>query len=90
MTNTDDGGALMWDGWVLNPDGSIHHSVLTERATLPASDGVLVRLHHALCPEDARRGRARFVQLHLSLAEARALAEDLWAFSRADGRRLSA
>ena len=67
-------GELMWNGWILNPDGTIHAAEVIDAAVLPGPRGVRVRVRYAFTRDEAAAGRARTIQFLLDRADAKALA----------------
>ncbi|MFC7537990.1 hypothetical protein ACFQPG_11550 [Sphingomonas sp. GCM10030256] len=86
MRDAGDDNDLMWEGWILNPDGTIHAAEVVATAVLPAPRDVKVRLHYAFTREEALAGKLRWIQLQFDAPTARSLAHHLLESSEKTGR----
>lgn len=70
----------MWDGWILEDDGSVHAARTVEVAALPQPHGMLLRLNYAMTEEQARLGMVRMVQVAFDEQQVATLAVELLDF----------
>src|SRR5687767_3450793 len=68
---------LMWDGWILEFDGSVHAARTLDVAVLPRPHGMLLRLNYAMTEEQAQMGMVRMVQVELDDRQVASLALEL-------------
>ena len=72
-----DEAAGEWDGYVLNPDGTIQFAAIVDYGMLVVPSGVIFQFLHAYSQEEMDAGRLHNVQLHLAAAKVRECAEAL-------------
>jgi hypothetical protein len=72
-----DCGEMMWNGWILEYDGSVHAARTVDLAVLPGPHRLLLRLNYAMTPEQERMGMVHMVQVALDEAQVESLAMEL-------------
>ena len=68
---------MMWNGWILEFDGSVHAARTVDLAVLPGPHRLLLRLNYAMTPEQERMGLIHMVQVALDEAQVESLAMEL-------------
>lgn len=72
-----DEAAGEYDGYVLNPDGTIQCAAIVDYGILLVPSGVIFQFLHAYSQEEMDSGRLHNIQLHLAAAQVRICAEAL-------------
>jgi len=72
-----DESAGEWEGYVLNPDGTIQFAAIVDYGILAVPSGVIFQFLHAYSQEEMDSGRLHNVQLHLAAAKVRECGEAL-------------
>ncbi len=65
---------LMRDGWMLNPDGTLHGAEVVESAVLASPDGPMIQFVYAFTAGEKAAGRLRMMQFQLDATDAEAFA----------------
>jgi len=60
-----------WDGYVLNPDGTIQCAAIVDYGILQVPSGVIFQFLHAYSQEEMDAGRLHNIQLHLAAGQVR-------------------
>jgi hypothetical protein len=66
-----------WEGYRLNPDGTIQFAAIVDYAILGVRSGVIFQFNHAGSQADIDAGRLQSVQLHMSADKIRECANEL-------------
>jgi hypothetical protein len=66
-----------FDGYVLNPDGTIHFAAIVDYGILLVPSGVIFQFLHAYSQAEMDSGALHNAQLHLAAAEVRTMGEAL-------------
>ncbi len=66
-----------YDGYVLNPDGTIQFAGIVDYGILLVPSGVIFQFLHAYSQEEMDSGRLHKVQLHLAAGKVRECAQAL-------------
>jgi hypothetical protein len=72
-----DEAAGEWDGYVLNPDGTIQFAAIVDYGILLVPSGVIFQFLHAYSQAEMDEGRLHNIQLHLAADKVRTYAEAL-------------
>jgi hypothetical protein len=72
-----DEAAAEWDGYVLNPDGTIQFAAIVDYGMLAVPSGVIFQFLHAYSQAEMDSGRLRNIQLHLAADKVRECGEAL-------------
>jgi hypothetical protein len=66
-----------WDGYRLNPDGTIQFEAIMDYGILATRSGAIFQFNHAASQADMTAGRLRTIQLHMSPHHIRECANEL-------------
>ena len=66
-----------WEGYRLNPDGTIQFSAIVDYGVLTVQSGAIFQFNHAASQADMDAGRVESIQLHLAADQLRALGEEI-------------
>jgi hypothetical protein len=66
-----------WEGYRLNPDGTIQFSAIVDYGILHVPSGAIFQFNHAASQADIDDGRLQSIQLHLAADKLRACANEL-------------
>ena len=66
-----------WEGYRLNPDGTIQFSAIVDYGILTVQSGAIFQFNHAASQADMDAGRLGSIQLHLAADKLRAMGEEL-------------
>jgi len=72
-----DGEAQYWEGYRLNPDGTVQFSAIVDYGILGVRSGAIFQFNHAGSQEEIDRGRLQSLQLHMSADKLRECANEL-------------
>ena len=70
-------GDQYWEGYRLNPDGTIHFTAVVDYGILAISSGAIFQFNHAASQADIDEGRLQTVQLHMAADQIRECAHEL-------------
>lgn len=71
------GEADYWEGYRLNPDGTIQFSAIVDYGILHVESGAIFQFNHAASQADIDEGRLQSIQLHMAADKLRACANEL-------------
>ena len=66
-----------WEGYRLNPDGTIQFSAIVDYGILHVESGAIFQFNHAASQADIDEGRLQSIQLHMAADKLRACANEL-------------
>lgn len=66
-----------WEGYRLNPDGTIQCSAIVDYGILTVASGAILQFNHAASQADMDQGRLETIQLHMSTHHIRECANEL-------------
>ena len=66
-----------WDGYRLNPDGTIQFSAIVDYGILTVRTGAIFQFNHAASQAEMDEGRLQTIQLHMSPHHLREFANEL-------------
>ena len=66
-----------WEGYRLNPDGTIQFSAIVDYGILAVRSGAIFQFNHAASQADMDEGRLQSIQLHMSAHQIRECANEL-------------
>jgi len=66
-----------WDGYALNPDGTIHFAAIVDYGILLVPSGVIFQFLHAYSQQEMDEGTLHNAQLHLAADKVREFGEAL-------------
>ncbi|MGE0180128.1 MAG: hypothetical protein AB7O91_09965 [Sphingomonas sp.] len=66
-----------WDGYRLNPDGTIQFSAIVDYGILTVPSGAIFQFNHAASQQHLDEGRLESIQLHLAADKLRECGEEL-------------
>ena len=69
--------AQYWEGYRLNPDGTIQFSAIVDYGILAVGSGAIFQFNHAASQADMDAGRVERIQLHMSAHQIRECANEL-------------
>jgi hypothetical protein len=69
--------AQYWEGYRLNPDGTIQCSAIVDYGILTVQSGAIFQFNHAASQADIDAGRLESIQLHMSADRIRDCANEL-------------
>lgn len=72
-----DQAAQFWEGYRLNPDGTIQFTAIVDYGILAVRSGVIFQFSHAASQADIDAGRLESIQLHLAADKIRECAGEL-------------
>ena len=70
-------GAQYWEGYRLNPDGTIQFTAIVDYGILTVRSGVIFQFNHAASQADIDEGRLQSIQLHMAADKIRGCADEL-------------
>ena len=66
-----------WEGYRLNPDGTIQFSVIVDYGILAVRSGAIFQFNHAGSQAEMDEGRLQSIQLHMSAHQIRECGAEL-------------
>ena len=72
-----EGSDQFWEGYRLNPDGTIQFTAIIDYGILTVSSGAILQFNHAASQADMDEGRLQSVQLHLAADKLRECGNEL-------------
>jgi hypothetical protein len=69
--------AQYWEGYRLNPDGTIQFSAIVDYGILAVPSGLIFQFNHAASQAEIDEGRAQSIQLHMGPHHIRECAEEM-------------
>jgi hypothetical protein len=69
--------AQYWEGYRLNPDGTIQFTAIVDYGILAVPSGAIFQFSHAASQADMDAGRTQSIQLHMSADKIRECANEL-------------
>ena len=66
-----------WEGYRLNPDGTIQFTAIVDYGILAVNSGVIFQFNHAASQDDIDHGRLQSIQLHMAADRIRECADEL-------------
>lgn len=69
--------AQYWEGYRLNPDGTIQFRVIVDYGILEVKSGLIFQFNHAGSQAEMDEGRLESIQLHLSPHQIRECANEM-------------
>lgn len=69
--------AQYWDGYQLNPDGTIHMEAIVDYGILTVPSGVIFQFYYAGSQADIDSGNLKMVQLHMGPHHMREYANEI-------------
>lgn len=69
--------AQHWEGYRLNPDGTIQFTAIVDYGILGVRSGAIFQFNHAASQADIDEGRLQSVQLHMAADKLRECANEL-------------
>jgi hypothetical protein len=71
------GSDQFWEGYRLNPDGTIQFTAIVDYGILAVSSGAIFQFNHAASQADIDEGRLQSVQLHMAADKLRECGNEL-------------